>query len=620
VIALVLGNQGDVLSGVLWPYYMLFGESKSWLTIIFILGLGLAGLLGIRTILSQCVDDKKNLIKYFISWCFVLLLLCIPQMLFLCLYTLIQPWTSAFSPGLVNRWEPMSFPLTAGWATSSEEILLGLLLISFIFLLMTRHRRLFIFIPWYLLLYPYLAKHIHLMPSKYLIYLSPFLAVLLTLFFIELPSIYFKKFWRPYRLGLYCLLFILLGANLFAIRWRYAQSLLMDYYWSYDYIKFSQLIDDDLRRFDKKNNQIICVQGLQDIPYAQKWQNSFLKDFNFSRYDSFRQTLASLRPSATTKMIINQPCPADARRYTIDDTLIRDGEGKSLEPFYQNFEEGLRYVQQKDNTKAILAFRKAAADQPFAMNFIFNFRVLPQEKEIILPATRSVIIEMSYHVEDDLKLHYVSKIFDFEVKDYGLSLLWIAYFENQNGHRKQSQEFLQQAALWVSKKGALDRYAMFETQGAPPDKDFINFVERNKDILSRLRIIPGVPVEYYHGYGIHWVAPSYYFAWSENERDFDLIKFWHYEYQNIFSARNKFDLRERIDHFFKKESPTTVITDEILYKNFKIQRVKDNYYVHPQKEKPSPSLEELTQGGARDSFKTPSLAEAEILVDQLSSW
>ena len=295
------------------------------------------------------------------------------KIFFFCLYLFWGAAHSALSADVLQRWQVMVFPSENLW-TKAGILLSMVMLLAFWRSMMTQNRHLMIFVAWYAAVLGYLGQFKDAIPSRYFIYISVFFSVSVCLFFVEvLGGLVSERWGSRYRKILYFLFSLFFLGNAISIKMRLLATQLTDYHWSYDYIKIANLIRQDILQKNTGQGVSLCIEGLKDIPYAGQWREGFLQRFDFSRYDPFRQTLAAVGwDFRRNPVVINALCPDSSVVYRVREATVLDSTGKSIEPFYGSFTQGLEELKIGDEAGALARFEEAMERRPFLINFVMG--------------------------------------------------------------------------------------------------------------------------------------------------------------------------------------------------------------------------------------------------------
>ncbi len=616
---LISGKQA-VLELVFEPFYELLEGRQNLPTALGGMSLCIGILFVVREILRRVSSGqiKERAIKI-IRWLLILIFLMSPQFLYLALRALLNPLESALSENTLKRWQPIDFPVMNG-AAIAGIILLVTLLLFFIFYALRQNKHLIIFVVWYIFLIPYLGSRPEFIYSRYLVFISPLLALMFALFFVEFLPQQLPGQWRQrWRIGFYIFIFLLLTSNVLAIKLRLFRTTLVDYHWSYDYIKISRLIKQDLRKREVKDDQMICVSGVQEIPYATGWKKGFLSFFHFDYYSPFCQTLSSTLEWPMSRVMVREACPDSAVSYFVNDYTVLDEDKKNIEPFYQYYEKGLEFLNHNDPRQAIQAFQEARKARPFLFQFLtdsFISKIFGEGLTLFWTSQMIEQITLRYY-DGDPKINYINAMVQKESQDYGMILTLLAYFQFRDGHEEQSKNLFKEALLFVSKEELSQGHPFYEYFAVEQRREFDNFIKNyGSHIGFSKRVSPGLDIEIYRGFMIHWFNNAY-FAWPHEEGDFNLGKLRQKQYSHIFTAETKRKLRKVINELIPLKqltgSPRGVLRlpAEIVYKNYKIIRRDEDYFIVAMDKNFS-----LGVGDKQDAFiKVRSLTEAKLIID-----
>ncbi len=404
------GSCGDVLSGFL-KHISLIGSNHHWvesvIVAIILISLGLAvidGLLGHKV--SCEIKYQRTRPMIFPVW----LSIGSSALVSLLLFYWVLACPSAMSCDTVGRWqimpaiEPMWIRVILWMATS-------FVLINFVKFCYQVERRMIVFVIWILGVVIFLGVTQKDVPSRYLIYASPFMAVMLSCLIFEILS---RKFKAYARIPVMCLsvgLGIIMLMNIYAIYVRCYRTFLADYHWSYDFIKASHLIKDNLaaRGIDIHQTRII-VGNVTPLPYLNGWQGGFLKDTHFEPSEPFRYTFYAIA-GIPKNLSINTPDQPGSEYFDMND-FIR-------QPFAVHLLEQLGWPKNDTAgmTQVMFSLYGAVYDGDAKINVIDN--ILYQESLNIRPAVddvppQAVLVE--------------------QYRGYDLYYLTSYYFAVQRGH------------------------------------------------------------------------------------------------------------------------------------------------------------------------------------------
>jgi len=623
------GSPGDVLSGAVKPFYEILGEKRSLLKGAGVVLVFMAGLFAVGFFLRRILAKRtSNVFIPIVGWGSLLIVL-IPQIAFLCLHTFITPISSALGAPAWQRWQVIAFP------DPSPLTIVGMgfgvvMMLSFLHYMRTRNRSLIIFVVLYAALFPYLSRYLDGIPSRYLIYPAVSFCVILSLFLMEiLPNYFPQALEKICRKGCCLFLLLFLAGNVFSIKIRLLRTTLVDYHWSYDYIKIANLIKQDLSKDPTRANLPLCILGLKDIPYAQNWKESFLKGFDFQRHDPFVQTFLAavlkpdgplknppLFPNKNPEMIVNAVCPRPGLVYRVDGVTVRDENGKTIEPFYQFLEAGLENLRRADDARAAALLEEALKAKPFFINFVRgSSKRGPHFYEEAVSSALADTIYQKYacFYDGDPKIEYINNMIQTEAQDYARALAVVSYLKYKGRYTLESQALLKKAFVFVSKEELLEMNP-FPTPSADSFRTgFAHFITQAPAHLVSDTYRPvGEIVENYRGFHLIWFN-DFYFAWPKDAGDFNLAKFRLRKKLTPLVSATKHQLRKIIDQAWidvqtprqTQEMPS--VKEETVYKSFRIFKAQDEYVCLSEKE------------GPKTLFKTRSLSEAKLVVDHFLS-
>ncbi|MCX5681062.1 MAG: hypothetical protein NT079_02075 [Candidatus Omnitrophica bacterium] len=551
LVSLAYGGYGNILNGFLKPLQGLILNSQSIIVVLLAVLFSAAVVFVVRAFLRLFLKNKPADILYVMIGGLSFVVLLTTKTFALCLYTFLWPIQSAAFDHASLRFQSLFLPssgtvLALLWAGTA------VLMVFFLWYMLKKNRHLIIFIPWYLAVSLYMHEYADFTFSRYLVYVSPFFCFTLALFFTEiLPSLFAKKWSKKYYAVFYVFLAALLMLNIFAIKIRSLRTMLVDNHWSYDYIKISHVINDDLVRrnveFDS-GNPSIYITGIKDIPYRKKWQFSFLKDFDFSKYDPFRKTLASVLNKPKAKVFINEPCPPTGFVYHVNNFTVTDKDGQSIEPFYQFFDDGLNALKKGETSRAVVLFEKAVSQKPFLINFAMGPAVSRSMLQgLLVPRIADTMYDLcTYSYEDDEKINYIDSMIQREAKDYGAALGLLSYLKNLEGRKEESQILMKRCVLFIDKR-SVDDYLLNNYLLSGDAGRFRVFLDENQKVFDSIyRPHPEILVGSYKGFNFHWQS-GYYFGLKKEEEPFFLDKFKGGRYKKCFAAKTERNIMKRID-------------------------------------------------------------------------
>ncbi len=320
MVMMLVGNCGDVLSEFL-KHPGLIGSKHHWgesaLIAIILVSLGLGamdGLLGHQV--SGEIKHQRPAPMIFPVW----LSIGSSALVSLLLFYWVLAYPAAMSCDTAGRWQiiPAVQPM---WLRGVLWIITSFVLISFVRFCHQVERRMIVFVVWILGVVIFLGVTPKDVPSRYLIYASPFMAVMLSCLIFEIFPRRSKAFARiPVRWLLVGIGMIML-MNIYAIYVRCYRTFLADYHWSYDFIKAAHLIKDNLagRGIDCGRTRII-VRNVTALPYLNNWQGGFLKDLPFEPLEPFRYTFYAIA-GVPQDLSVNTSCQPGAECFDMNDFI-----------------------------------------------------------------------------------------------------------------------------------------------------------------------------------------------------------------------------------------------------------------------------------------------------------
>lgn len=338
VVIIFSGGKQDVISKIL-SYHP---HQWAWPAAILIAAGWAVFILGLYTVMSLVLRKTVTNKFYSLHWpWYGLLVFSYP--LSVCGYSFFVPMASVERPGAFQRWQPMVLPegvlAHAGWWLCGAGLLLYLIRIAIV------KREMLIFLVWYLFFVPFLGLNGENIPSRYLVYVSPILAVSLALFWDQMQRKWIKT---VVTLGLV----MLMAFNIYAIHVRSLSSWTTDYRWSYDFIKYAHFIKADLiQKGIKPVDASICVQNAGPMPYLDRWQGRFLS-YGFDGYRPLVDITDSVLGAGPRSFKVNKPCSVgdqiyDARIMNTSKINLENGPilGNRLELYSQDYDPDLKILQ-----------------------------------------------------------------------------------------------------------------------------------------------------------------------------------------------------------------------------------------------------------------------------------
>ncbi len=632
IMILIVGSQGDVLSEFLKPLYQLLGERRGLFSIPLSIFLPISIPFFVRFLLLKTLRDGCPFSQFINKLTFLVVFF--PQMLYLCLYAFWASIPLAVGTDELTKWHHIRYPDHPVLNTLGL-ILVVIMILCFLRFMVKKNPHLIIFVVWYAFLIPYLYSYLKvypdMMPSKYFVYLSPIFCVMFCLFFFEMIPSQLKRWKTRWNLGVGILTYLILMMNIVSIHIRVHRTLLIDYHWSYDYIKIAHSIVEDLKFKGKQFpllNQSICVIGIQDVPHKKNWQMWFLHRFDFDRFDSFRLTLLSMLPGSRKDILVNDVCPPGSLVYHVKDFIVFDEKGKMLEPFYQDFRNGLQALLKEDYAVATQTLQRAVREGPFLLQFLkknIGTSYLSQERRL------KVISELVDHLttkyfDGDEKINQIDTLIGNELRDYGASLACLGFLKEINGDDKKAEEYLRQSLLLIRKEDLQD-FALAKNLTLSSIRGMKDFIETGQDLwpLAKGENINFHALESYKGFDLFLYA-NFYFGLANKEGPLDLVKWKAGQYTHYFTGTKKYEIRQKIDYLLSPLNPqphhggidvgAVNSLEEIKYKDYQIIKFKDRYYIFDD-EVPFKNFSSNLKNKAL--FKARSYLEVKAVIDHFES-
>jgi hypothetical protein len=204
ILLTVIGREGRTLEGLTGFWHGIFHQGSWALALLTYVGLiAAAGGAFCFFLKSRAAKGFLEIFKKIMPWAFF-----IPHFFLLSFSNWLMAVSSASKANPYQRWQLMDYPQGVYFVV--------LLLVAWALMaVIVRHVRsrgahLVLFIGWYLSLLPFLGFKLTAVPSRYLVYVSPILAVVLSVFLFEiLPqrfNFFRKRFGRGIVLAGLCLI------------------------------------------------------------------------------------------------------------------------------------------------------------------------------------------------------------------------------------------------------------------------------------------------------------------------------------------------------------------------------------------------------------------------------
>lgn len=542
ILLTVIGREGRTLDGLTRLWHGILHQDSWLLALLMYVGFWGAATGVVWVFLkSRAAKGFLGTFKKIILRAFF-----IPHFFLLSLYNWLVAVPSAVGADPYKRWQLMAYPE----GTYFFVLLLGVWVLMAVIIKYIRSRstHLILFAGWYLSLLPFLGLKLTAVPSRYLIYISPILAVVLSLFLFEILPQNFN-FFRG-RLGRYVVIVgvcLIIFSNIYAIHVRLRRSILGDYWWSYDYVKTANVIKGDLAGKGQPaggQSTALCVQGVGAIG---EWWKDFLWG-RFDQYAPFVWTLRSTIGRADIPVRVNNQCRESDLVYRITDKTVVDGDSRDIEPFYQFFNKGIARLQSGDFSSAYVELNKAVVHPPFVIRLFLNKDRLNQDFSVqeFVDIAKTIKASYAHSYADDGRLHAIEYMIQKESMDYAFVVLLSAYLQDKHVYGTDRFWSGGSPSLVASQWITADDVKEYPLQDYLPASELKPFEAFATHWLVPVENMPWPKVENYRGYAFY-VVNGYYFAILDQDGDFDLAKFKRGGYASSHVVKTKHELRRWVD-------------------------------------------------------------------------
>lgn len=551
ILLTVIGREGRTLEGLTGFWHGIFHQSSGMLALLTYIGLmAIAGGVFYFFLRSRAAKGFLEIFKKIMPWAFF-----IPHFFLLSFFNWLMAVSSASEANPYQRWQLMAYPEGACFSVLLLVVLA--LMVVIVRYVRSRGAHLILFIGWYLSLLPFLGLKLAAVPSRYLVYVSPILAVVLSVFLFEiLPqsfNFFRERFGRSIVLVGLCLIIFL---NIYAIHERLRRSILGDYCLSYDYVKVANVIKEDLAskgRVVDGHPMDLCVQGVGAI----EWWKDFLWE-KFDKYSPFIWTLRSTIGHADISVRINDQCRKDDLGYRITDKTVVDGASRDIEPFYQFFNNGISHLQSGDFSLAYVEFNRAFIQPPFLIKLFLNKNHLGSDFSIPELLDAAKVIKASYtgSYTDDGRIRAIEHMIQKESMDYAFVILLLAYLQDKYAYDADYPWHGRMINLVASEWMSADAVKEYSLRNYFPASELKSFEAFADHWLAPVKSMPWSKVENYRGYDFYAFS-GYNFAILKKYGRFDLAKFKRGGYALSHVAKTKHELRGWVDQQGKDDSGST---------------------------------------------------------------
>lgn len=542
----------------------------------------------LRQKLSQMIEKGKYLLLFF------------PHLFVVAMASWVGAYFSAKELDPLLRWHLIVTPEPAivYWVWMAIAFMMYVYFLKY-----TQHfnRHLIVFAVWFMCLQPYLLNTMQGVFSRYIAYYSVFLSCLLSLVVFEwLPGR--VRFFQGQR-GRFIIIFailILSVVNIFAIHVRLQKSFLADYYWSYDYIKFGNLIKSDMKNTPElKAFNALCIDNITPVTYWDQWRRSFLGSTDIDDFAPFRFVMKIILGEEVSVKV--NACEGEKLRYlATDKTLIRN-DVYWVEPFYHHMSLGLIDLGRINDEPALGHLSKAVGHKPFVHKLYADLNYFSGLSPQSVVGQAQLFRRFYYlFFNDDPKSLYVENLVRNESLDWAVSVFLLGFLQ----HKMSDNQASLTGAVAAQVLGQKD-LRLFPFLNYLLDKERMPELKpRLKEEVPAQKVPQAVEVERYKGYAFYWF-PEKYFAINADDY-FDVSFFKAGIYNRSFSANTRHALRSAIDGL---DVLLPVVAADVPYvseyKGFVIKR-QDNGRFFARK---------LIEGGVF-FFECLSLNEAKIIIDE----
>lgn len=596
-------GHGNVLKKFIKPLQEGLAE-KGAEGIIIILACEIAGLFLMWGLLRFIEFSKKELVLASLLEKAQYLLMLFPHLFVVALFVWGGSYFSANHVDPLLRWHAMLTPEPAGLYWLFVILVWGLF-ITFIRFSKNVNRHLVVFGVWYICLQPFLLSADEGAFSRYIIYYSPFFSCLLGLVFFE---------WMPARIALLkkpagrksvvAFIIIIAVINIYSIHLRLQKTFLGDYYWSYDYIKFANLIKEDLdRRPTPKVIKSICLENVTPVVLWGQWKRSFLSWTSVDDWAAYRMVFQKVLGDKI--MVQANDCQGTDAIYTVTDkTLIRDGM-VLVEPFYHYMSLGLLALSREDYPQAKVYLGEAVDAKPFSFNMLLSLNYFDRGRHpaAIGPVAEKLREFYYIYYSDDPKRLFIENLVQNEVLDYGISLLLYGYVQNKLDASK-GEETLELARRVISQQEVLS-FPVSQLLTEDQFKTLAPFIAALDETMIPKNNPPSTLSEYYKGFVLYWF-PARYLAVTQSADQFDIAAFKRGVYQPSFIGQRRHEIKALIDAAPANDSLPEAKRLEFVeeYKGFIIKEDEEHHFRAKQ-----------IAGNKNDVFRALSLAEIQMIID-----
>ena len=324
----------------------------------------------------------------------------------------------------------------------------------------SRHPQRLLLVVWYVMIllrfnvYSYLIR----VPSRYFIYLSPLMAVLIGWVLVAIVDALSARVRLKPLVGhavLAGLVILLCAPNVLAIRLALFRGRLANTYGVYDDLRAAHLIKEDLRvrGWSSLAPGAIAVQGALPLPARELWPSA---PVDLGAYEAFRAVTADVfnDPAMRGIQVNATLVPAGTRAvYVISGARIHTGAGADADPFTRLLDQGWIRLSQRRDAEALGLFRRAIATRPFLLRYVLahgapeDLRWITSGADLRHWVDALGILHAGWLQHPSPKYTRITAVMRQELSDYLLCLVCAAYLESRAGRIERSRYWLSQTRL-----------------------------------------------------------------------------------------------------------------------------------------------------------------------------
>ena len=470
-----------------------------------LLALGLSGLFGIRALLWAATRWRRAgraigfVAAALLLGAFAALLLQDKRQ-WLFPYNALGPFVTMLASFLrpmqtalgIQSFEP-SYPIPP--QISPLGVGVSVLLLAVFWAGFVRHKgRLGLFLLWYLVCLVFLLRYFYtalpmVSPSRYLIYLTPFAAVVFgsvaAWFSLRLSRTLRWSSSRSERVGAGVLL-VLCAANLAAIPLASWRGKLANTFYVYDDLRAAWQLKENLAvlpRDRRGPGGQVSVEGVEPMLFKGIGETSYAHA-DPGRYDNLRIAVREAAGRRLSSLLrVNQKTGAGDFAYRIRRSHLLDAQGRRADRFGALLESGLSQMKAGEQAQAVESLKRAAQEKPFLLNYCLAPGLRLEDLRWLTGGIglREWVGRISARWKTKtVKFDSLRAGMEQELSEYALCLFTLSYLESQQGHEEQSRYWLSQI-YWLEPDP--DRLIPWISQipEVRGDPELSGFVQRFKD-------------------------------------------------------------------------------------------------------------------------------------------